>query len=357
MTFVSVFVFLLLSCGPASKISVNNVNDTGTPQTGTFVFALPLTVIDIQVTAEETSIVPGPYYKYAEKYLGIKGAAEKEVHIWNILRMQVNTHIEADPDYIYTVKGTTKAQTHPGIKELMADGLILPSKSFSANQVVEYSYPPGQGELIFADLSVKRNFEADKDINISLAMPDSDNESRPATRSGLKEKTLEQKAEEAANFLIKLKKRRFKLVSGQYSYMPQGEALSDALKELARLEEVYLSLFIGKKEKTVYQKHYTYIPVAGKINDSAVLLRFSIDNGFVDSREADGVPVVLETRDSEKTKALDQYNLPYKPSINKLHYRIADQVSIKLKAGEQVWAEAILPVFQCGAIIPMPLEK
>jgi hypothetical protein len=34
--------------------------------------------------------------------------------------------------------------------------------------------------------------------------------------------------------------------------------------------------------------------------------------------------------------------------VGNLPYRIADQVNIRLLAGEQVWAEAIFPVFQYG---------
>lgn len=350
-------VFLLASCSPAVKISVNNVNDSGIPQTGSFVFALPLTVIDIQVTAEKVSVVPGPYYKYADKYLGIKDVPDKAEISWYIHKMKLTSHIEADPDYIYSVKGIDKADAVAGIARLLTDSLILSAKDFSVTSINEYSLYPGMDEIDFTDLSVKRNFEADKDINISLAMPDSDGELRPAARSGLKEKTVEQKAEEAANFLIKLRKRRFRLVSGQNEFIPQGEAMAEALRELARIEEVYLSLFIGKTERTQVVKHYSFIPVTGKVTDNAVLFRFSTSDGFTDFRETGGVPVVLEIRDNEKTRALDQYKLHFKPAVNQLHYRIAEQVSIKLKAGEQVWAEGLFPVFQYGAIIPMMLGK
>lgn len=356
-TFGLVFIFIFVSCTSATKISVNNVNDSGTPQTGSFVFALPLTVIDVQVTAEKVSVIPGPYYKYADKYLGIKDVPEKTEDSWYIGKMQLTSHIETDPDYIYTVKGVAKPDADPGMAKMITDGLILTAKDFSVTRINEYNLSPSMDEIIFTDLSVKRNFEADKDINISLAMPDSDGNIRPATRGGLKEKTVEQKAEEAANFLIKLRKRRFKLVSGKYDYMPQGEAMADALKELARLEDAYLSLFIGKTEKTQFIRHYSFIPVTGKVTDNVVLFRFSANDGFADFREAVGVPVVLEITDNEKTRALDQYKLHFKPDVNQLHYRIAEQVAIRLKAGELLWAEGLFPVFQYGAIIPMALGK
>jgi hypothetical protein len=138
--------------------------------------------------------------------------------------------------------------------------------------------------------------------------------------------------------------------------MPQGEAMADALLELARIEEIYLSLFTGERIVTQYRRNYSYTPVAGKETDRNVLFRFSDNDGFVDVREANGVPVVLELKDTNKTKVLEQYRLPVKQSVNTLHYRVADQVSVKLLAGEQLWADAQFPVFQAGAIVPMNLE-
>jgi hypothetical protein len=353
----SVLVILILSCTPAGKISVTHVNDTGSLRAGSFIYALPLTVVDIKVNAEEVTVVPGPYYKFADKYLGIKNAPEKSGRVWHILELQLFSHTEADPDYIYTVQGVNGSDANTSIARLFSDSLILNAKDFSHNQIKDYRFPPKMDEIAFTDLSIKRNFEAEKDINISLVMPGADDEKRSPGKSLLKEKTVEQKAEEAANFLIKLKKRRFKLVAGQYDSMPQGEALADALQELARLEETYLSLFIGKKIVTHYQRNYHFTPVAGKETDRIVIFRFSENEGFVDAREASGVPVVIDLYDNNKTKALEQYGLPVKPQPNLLHYRVADQVSVKLIAGEQVWSEASFPVFQYGAIVPMNLER
>jgi hypothetical protein len=66
---------------------------------------------------------------------------------------------------------------------------------------------------------------------------------------------------------------------------------------------------------------------------------------------------MLELAATNKTKGLDQYRLPLKPTNNILHYRIADQVELKLFAGEQVWAEASYPIYQSGAMVPLHLSK
>jgi hypothetical protein len=344
------------SCSQVARISVNNVNETGSVQTGTFLYSLPLTVIDVRVTAEEVTIIPGPFYQYADKYLGIKNVPEKTETLWHIVGMEIGKHLEADPDYIYVVRGVEEPDAVSGIAKLLRDSLLLSARNFAFDKSFQYNHSFYRDDVVFKDLSVKRNFEVEKDVDISLVMPGAD-DAAPASRNSLKEKTPEQKAEEAANFLIKLKKRRFKLVAGQYEYMPAGEAMADALQELARIEEAYLSLFIGKKTVTPVQRNFSYIPVTGKESDRIVLFRFAENEGFVDSRETTGIPVQIEFNVKNKTRALEKYRIPLKLPDNQIYYRVADQAAIKLTVGEQIWAEALYPVFQCGAVVPLHVGK
>jgi len=172
-----------------------------------------------------------------------------------------------------------------------------------------------------------------------------------------KEKTAEQKAEEAANFLIKLKKRRFKLVAGQYDYMPDGESMSAALKELARIEEEYLALFIGRKVTTEIRRNFHFTPEAAGNSNRVVLFRFSPSRGFIDATETDGIPVVIEMQPMNKLKELGRLKIPVRPRLNTIPYRIADQVNLRLIAGEQTWVEAIYPVFQLGSPVTLSLEN
>jgi hypothetical protein len=348
---------IFMSCSPSTKIVVSNINDSGAMKPVSFIYALPLTVVDVQVLAEETAIIPGPYCKYAEKYLGIKDVPEKAESTWHILEMKISRHVEADPDYIFAMQGIDRPDSHAGISKLLSDSLILGPTDFSQSQEFYYNFPGITAGVVFTDLSVKRNFEAEKDIDISLVMPGTDDDATQAGRSTMKEKTPEQKAEEAANFLIKLKKRRFKLVAGQYDYMPAGEAMADALQELARLEEAYLSLFIGKRTIIPHRRNYSFVPASDRDSDRVVLFRFSDTEGFAGMKEAVGIPVVIELTDRNLTKALEQFIVPLKPSVNQIYYRIPDQVSLKLTAGENTWAEATYPVFQCGAIVPVMLAK
>ena len=355
--FITLALFVVvLACSPTGKISVTNVNDAGFGQPGTMIYSLPQTILDVTVEADETELIPGPYHQFAAKYLGIQDVPSKTESSWTLTRIAVTYHLETDPDYIFAARGSFEPDVFPGLAKLVKDSMIL-DLSRNPNKYVTYNNVPEKTpEPYFTDLSIKRNFEAEKDVEVSLVMPDSTSVSRPASKKTLREKTAEQKAEEAANFLIKLKKRRFKMVSGLNDSTPQGEGMADAIKELARLEEAYLSLFIGKKTVYHHRHNYHFTPAIGKKTDRTVLFRFSDNEGFLDAGETRGKPVLFDMAGLGKTKGLEQSASFAHLDDNMVLYRIPDVVSARLIYGEAVLSEAFVPVFQAGALVRMELQ-
>jgi len=347
---------LVLSCSPTGRISVTNVNDSGFRQAGMLLYSLPQTVLDVAVEADETEILPGPYRQYAAKYLGIHDVPSKPESSWTLKGVKVTMHMETDPDYVFAAQGSFRPEVFPGLVKLMTDSMIL-DLSRNPNEYVTYNtVPEKSAEPYFTDLSIKRNFEAEKDVEISMVMPDSNYLSRSAGKNALREKTLEQKAEEAANFLIKVKKRRFKMVAGMNDSTPQGEGMTDAIQELTRLEEAYLALFIGKKTIYHHRRNYHYTPAIGKKTDRVVLFRFSDSEGFLDARETSGKPVLFDLAGTSKIKGLEQSASFAKLDDNMILYRIPDVVNVRLIFGEALLSEALMPVFQSGALVRMELQ-
>jgi hypothetical protein len=351
-----ILLSVLLACSPTGKISVTNVNDSGFRQAGMMLYSLPQTVLDVTMEADETEILPGPYRQYAAKYLGIQDVPSKPEYSWTLISVKVAMHMETDPDFVFAAQGSFQPDVFPGLLKLIKDSMIL-DLSRNPNEYISYnSIPEKTPEPYFTDLSIKRNFEVEKNVEVSLVMPDSSYVSRQAGKKTLKEKTLEQKAEEAANFLIKLKKRRFRMISGLNDSTPQGEAMAASLQELARLEEAYLSLFIGKKTVYHHQRNYHYTPAIGKKTDRIVLFRFADNEGFLDALETRGKPVLFDLTGTSKTKGLEQSASFAHLDDNMILYRIPDLVNVKLIYGEAVLSEALMPVFQSGALVRMELQ-
>jgi hypothetical protein len=349
-------ILIVIGCAAPGRFSVSNVNDMNSLQSASMVYALPLTVIDINVSAEQTVILTGPYCMYAKKYLGIDDAPLLTQEIWRITEVSVKSHIEADPDYVYLVNNFQYEGFSNEIERLMKDSLILGPESFASQQVFPSFVMPSTNDIAFTDLSVKRNFEVEKDVSVSQVLPDTSHLKLASGRKGVHEKTLEEKAEEAADFLIKLRKRRFKMVSGQNTYMPEGVAMAEALKELNRLENEYVSLFIGKRITNKQCRTFHYVPLPNFELNQQVLFRFSSDVGFLNAMEVKGKPVLLEIKDENKTYALERVKPPFKTSENIIFYRIPDQASMKLVYGDELMKEANLRIYQYGAIMPIIIQ-
>jgi Domain of unknown function (DUF4831) len=352
-------IILLSSCNPAAKISVTNVNDTGHLKNTTCIYALPLSAFAITVVAQQESFVPGPYCMYAAKYLGIKDAGSMPGEKWMLLNATLSGYAEADPDFLFGVSGPDRSSYLPVIRELSNDSLVLLPENFVSRQVFINNSDLSDKPMDFTDLSMKRNFEADKGILISDVLPDSSFFRAPSAKDkkAPEIKTLEQKAEEAANFIIKIRKRRFKLISGQYDFMPDGEALGRAVDELNQAEAEYLSLFIGKKDISVHTRTYHYVPEAVPENERTILFRFSGKEGFLEAGENDGKPVMIFIQDMNKIKGLDVLASTPGKSNKQLVYRIPDQAWIRILFGEQLLLETKQPVFQFGTLVTMEISR
>jgi hypothetical protein len=348
---------LLSSCNPAARISVTNVNDAGQRIHSACIYALPQTAFAITVTARQESFVPGPFHMYARKYLGISDAISAPGEQWTLLDASLAAYVEVDPDFLFSVDGVKGSLCSQIVSSLRNDSLILLPADFVSRREFTNKYDTPPEPLTFTDLSVKRNFEADKSILITETLPDSSYFTTPSVKNKKipVTKTLEQKAEEAANFIIKIRKRRFKLISGQYDFMPDGEALGRAVEELNRTEEAYLSLFIGKKNTSIQTCTFHYVPEAVQGTGRTILFRFSEKEGFLGPGENNGKPAMIVIQDMNKTKGLDAFARRPGGLDKGLVYRIPDQAWIRLQFGEQLLLETRQPVYQFGSLISSAL--
>jgi hypothetical protein len=348
-----VMIALLVSCTPAAKISVTNVNDASPMKGSSCLYALPLSAFAVTVTAQQESFVPGPYYMYAKKYLGIADAGSMPCETWTLTHASLAGYREADPDFLFQVAVSQRTSFTQVIRELQDDSLILLPEDFVSRQVFTNRYDPPQDPLNFTDLSIKRNFGADKGILIREVLPDAAYFIAPDARDKHvpEAKTMEQKAEETANFIIKIRKRRFKLISGQYAFMPDGEALGRAVDELNQIEEEYLALFTGKTSTSFHIRTFHYVPESVPETGRTILFRFSGKEGFMEAGENDGKPVMVVIQDMNKIKGLDALALGHGNLNGRLVFRIPDEAILQIYFGEQLLLETKQPVYQFGNLM------
>jgi hypothetical protein len=349
-------LFIFTGCTPAPKLWVSNVNDSSKANNSICYYALPQSKFAITVTFKQEINIPGPYFMYAKKYLGISDVITRSYERWSISDIQITHYAEADPDYLYSVTGKVNALFIKKFEELSQNNLILLPAHFASEQLfVNTTGEINREDTIYTNISVKRNFEIKKGVSVSDILPDSTyiNPALSKTDNKGELKSTEQKAEEAANFIIKIRKRRFKLLAGQYDFMPDGEALGKAVEELNHTEEEYLSLFTGRTITTSWVRTFHYTPEDNSQTNKKVLFRFSENSGLMDDQLTGGKPLIIETEDLNITKALESNNMKMEITQNKLYYRIPDQAIIRIYIGEQLIKEAKYPVYQFGTIVSM----
>ena len=212
-----------------------------------------------------------------------------------------------------------------------------------------------EDEVFFADLSVKRNVEVHTDTASKMVFVDTGFVRVPYVEMKSRFKTLDEKAEEAANFIIKIRKRRFKLLSGQYDVFPEGVALEYAVKELNKLENEYLALFVGKTVRYKYSRSFEVIPESGPEEQTYPLFSFSPIAGLMPEDIPNGKQVTLSIRSLGTTGLLEQYEFKTDTlSPGGLIYRVPEVTQVEILGGESVWYSKKLLIYQLGKLLRLP---
>jgi len=362
LSIIIIFIAILIAgCGSTmNTIRTVHVSEA-TPETPVgVVYALPQTVLKISADVLEVKTYRGPYYRFAEKYLGITNVPQENKTEWILTKVTIETLTEADPEQYFVVYAEKGSFNYDKILQLSKEGLLVDLNRLSTpviiSEIGDQRYiEPG---VLFTDLSVKRNIELSSDTLYKTILTDTSFIRVPVLKNELLSKTIDEMAEEAANFIIKTRKRRFKLVAGQYDFYPTGPALEFGVNRLDELEKEYLSLFIGKTIQISHNIHFYYIPKAEEVYENIELFEYSSLNGIRTENIKSGTIVNLLIKKSDKTRLLDEYVATVnKNNLNRIYYRIPDIAGVEIQNGGKTVLKERITVSQFGTVLSMPVIK
>ena len=89
------------------------------------------------------------------------------------------------------------------------------------------------------------------------------------------QKSLEQRAKEAADMIFNLRQKRVQIVTGDTDATYSGEAMGAALKEISALEKEYMSMFIGYSDFQTQKLKCDVVPVKNRKSQTYVAFRIS----------------------------------------------------------------------------------
>ena len=88
------------------------------------------------------------------------------------------------------------------------------------------------------------------------------------------EKSADKKAAEAAETIFKLRQKRLQIVTGDTDATYSGEAMGAAIAELTRLEEEYMTLFVGYSDYNDMAMSFDVIPDAEAESQMYIAFRY-----------------------------------------------------------------------------------
>ncbi|MCB9012894.1 MAG: DUF4831 family protein [Bacteroidales bacterium] len=350
--FLIFIIYSLSACSGLNKFVVTPLGQEPQSYKQRMVYSIPRTVFEVNVNYRKTIYLPGPYRKFSEKYLGISNYINDEKTLWEISGIEVSEFKEYDPENLLSLNLIRGKFTAGSYFKLSEQGLVLDP----TGMVSEASVIPIQTAEAFPvniDLSLKKNHKEKTDTLYKTIITDSSFVKIPVLRKQKEAKTIEQKAEEAANLIIKIRKRRLKLVDGEYDIFPEGEALEIAIAELNRTEKEYLSLFIGKIYTEEYSRSILVVP-SGQ-SENTELFRFSESRGWLAEGSNDGQKISLSI--NPPPSMLKEDVIPEKMPLNTLFYRIPVSCTVQIKQAEKLIFDGRMSIYQSGIGVGLPVLK
>ncbi len=304
------------------------------------VYALPQTVLRVRVVARCESIRKGPYARFAQKYLGVV-APLSDKDIYTITGGTITAFEESDPSKVFVMDNPDKSPFQ--LYGARPDGLrALPGDGFSAlpDQFDERrpNFRPGREGRI----EVVSNVRSDTSF-VRV----------PFDKTQVAERGLEEQAAEAAATIFRLRKARLDLVTAEAGENVFGGGMKAALDEIARLEEEYLALFVGKTFVREVVREYDVIPQKDKTTD--IVCRFSPEKGLLPASDLSGNPVVLELTPENRTQNQQVVRKSSSSAKGTIAYGVADVVGCRLTDGAREFAAARVPVYQFGTVVDVPV--
>lgn len=354
---IVVIAFTFVACSNKT-IQVSPVQNSTYAANG-IVYSLPRTVLTIKVDVTRTVITPGPYAAYAQKYLGISGVPTQELEEYSIASISIDSKSESDPTSLYSAFLNDKSLYD--FYQVVNSGIVIPIADFKTISSSNSSLPiEKKNQVMFKDLSSSPFIAEEKSTFYSKVQRDSSFVRVPIQKSMIIERNVEEKAKEASDFIFSLRKKRLEFMTIDVDHPFDGEALKLMFSEISRLENEYLSLFIGKTNTETISKSIQYTPSNAE-GESSIALRFSASKGIVASNDLSGNPILIEIEPEKipesysnffSTMAIDAE----KNKFDQIYYRIPINALAKISDGKSDLASKRLLIYQYGPTAKLPIK-
>lgn len=345
---------IFFSCKTESQtLNVINLQDVQGVRHYSNLYALPKTVVRVNLHFNQTILKEGPYSKYAKSLLGIENVISRDQVQWSINKLNFTTYPVPDTNHIYIIEQGSSLN-NIGIS-LTVCGLI---NSVNTNKISDKHFYVKEKKQFAGTLNYNPEEEQLNKMDVL------DFNDVPILKDVQAKKTVYEKAKVMAEKIYTLREDRAAIIvgDGYTETMPDGVALKEIVNNLNELEKKYLSMFAGKQMKREFSYSFDFVPSSPKKITQAILFRFSTSKGIVSFNDVSGSPVIIEINSFQNINQIAKFNkkqdhLKRVAKIDEkehgLYYRIPEMGVVKLLIDEKVIAEKKVMLAQFGEVHPL----
>ena len=283
-------------------------------------YYLPKTVLNITVEAECITHNPGEFSRYADRFLRITDAIEKEKKYWELTDINLDTYGVPDYEKKFTVK---------------LDGSNASNVIINNDGILE---------------SV--NCEAPQKI---VEKPKSFKQKRVDARQYMTEEILQatstaKMAELTAKEIYAIRESKMAITRGTADNMPKdGLSMQLVLDELNTQERALTELFTGYIDTVKYTCNIRFTPSESSNATKEVLFRFSRKLGIVEKDNLAGKPIYYDFNNEDSIPAASITN---QKSAKKegICYNLPGRARTKIYTSGKTFFEETLPIAQFGSV-------
>ena len=317
-----------------------------------FIYALPQTAFQIDVVVTQNREVKGIYSDYASKLLGLNNIITQNRTSYTLKEVSVIPVIVPDEERVYAVELSPVQKKNRLLNKLYENQLAAskeaeyPTHGFAAQPIPDFF-------RFYSDLA----YTEQENSYVETQLVDGVVRQVPASRVQKVTKTSEQKAQEAADMIDKIRKDRYALLTGEQEVAYQPEALSRMIDELNELEKNYIGLFAGFTVSD--EVHYQVVVTPGQVNITPAF-SFTPNGGFSSEAAAVADTYYLSISPQYSTDPVSAFAKEQKSGkkyVEPSGYRIRRPLpcDVTLNHGhEVVYSIGTCPVYQFGNIEALP---
>lgn len=323
------FAILALGIGNAHAQYVIQHAKTAVPgqQKGIY-YALPRTVIQLDLLVDKTELIVGPYSDFAYMVGGGNDVVTKNAVEYILKDVVMSTYAEADPNATFFVSMSKEAQPFYLNSKGILEGVGMVSE--------------GSKEPVKAPVQAKVT---------------SDNKTFKYQYGSNGMRSADQQARAAVEMINRIREEKIKLLTGFQETAFTLDTYRQMYADLDDMEAEYLSLFIGKRVVTpVVQTVYVTL---SKDVPSQTVGSFSKSSGFTTNEYA-GVNITVQAIPLQTTSSINPLSQSAVETLthdNKLFYRIPETAYVKVSLGDEVLIESREVLAQFGSFMLAPIGR